>query len=88
MYKSLIIAIIYFSAIHTRCIAQSDSIQQRIILIGDAGELNFGREPVLDAAKKLIPLNDKTTVIYLGDNLYNFLPRLSLVCFEPASLTR
>lgn len=72
MYKSLIVAIICFSVTHTRCIAQSDSIQQRIVLVGDAGELNFGREPVVDAVKKLIPLDDKTTVIYLGDNLYNY----------------
>lgn len=72
MYKSLIVAIICFSAIHPSCMAQSDSIQQRIVLIGDAGELNFGRAPVIDAVKNLIPLNEKTTVIYLGDNLYNY----------------
>ncbi len=72
MYKSLMIAIICFSATHTCCIAQSDSIQQRIVLIGDAGELNFGRAPVVDAVRNLIPLNDKTTIIYLGDNLYNY----------------
>ncbi len=54
------------------CVAQSDSIQARIILIGDAGELNFGREPVIDAARDLIPMNEKTTVLYLGDNLYNY----------------
>ncbi|MDQ6763039.1 MAG: metallophosphoesterase, partial [Bacteroidota bacterium] len=72
MYKIIVIAIICFSATRTCCVAQSDSIQQRIILIGDAGELNFGREPVVDAVKKLIPLNDKTTIIYLGDNLYNY----------------
>ncbi|MEP6928133.1 MAG: BamA/TamA family outer membrane protein [Ginsengibacter sp.] len=52
--------------------AQADSIQARIILIGDAGELNYGREPVVDAARDLIPLNEKTTVLYLGDNLYNY----------------
>src|SRR5664279_1116841 len=53
------------------CWAQSDSIQARIILIGDAGELNFGRAPVVDAARNLIPLDSKTTVLYLGDNIYN-----------------
>ncbi|MEO6639436.1 MAG: metallophosphoesterase, partial [Ginsengibacter sp.] len=72
MYKCLIIAIVCFSATHTCCIAQTDSIQQRIVLIGDAGELNFGRAPVVDAVRNLIPLNEKTTIIYLGDNLYNY----------------
>ncbi len=43
----------------------------RIILIGDAGQLNYGREPVIDAVRDLIPLNNKTTVIYLGDNIYD-----------------
>ena len=47
-----------------------DSIQARIIIIGDAGQLNFGREPVIDAARDLIPLDEKTTVLYIGDNLY------------------
>ncbi len=53
------------------CVAQ-DSVQARIVLIGDAGELNFGRAPVVDAARDLIPMDEKTTVIYLGDNLYNY----------------
>ncbi|HEY5408873.1 MAG TPA: hypothetical protein VIJ92_17415 [Ginsengibacter sp.] len=51
--------------------AQSDSIQARIILIGDAGDLNYEREPVIDAARNLIPFDKKTTVIYLGDNIYD-----------------
>ncbi len=50
--------------------AQNDSIQARIVLIGDAGQLNFGRQPVVDAARNLIPLDEKTIVLYLGDNLY------------------
>ncbi|MEO8414515.1 MAG: BamA/TamA family outer membrane protein [Ginsengibacter sp.] len=53
------------------CQGQADSIQARIILIGDAGELNYGRAPVVDAARDLIPLDSKTTVLYLGDNIYN-----------------
>ncbi len=52
------------------CFSQKDSIQARIVLIGDAGQLNYGREPVIDAARDLIPMNNKTTVIYLGDNIY------------------
>src|SRR5690606_7061176 len=50
--------------------AQGDSLQARIVLIGDAGKLNFGRQPVVDAARNLVPFDSKTTVIYLGDNLY------------------
>ncbi|MDQ2720570.1 MAG: metallophosphoesterase [Bacteroidota bacterium] len=50
--------------------SQEDSIQARIILIGDGGQLNYGRQPVVDAARNLIPLDKKTTVLFLGDNLY------------------
>ncbi|MBL0234284.1 MAG: metallophosphoesterase [Chitinophagaceae bacterium] len=48
----------------------SDTITRRIILIGDAGQLTNGRHPVVDAARNLIPLDEKTTVLFLGDNLY------------------
>jgi len=47
-----------------------NSLTARIILIGDAGELTNGKHPVVDAARRLIPLDAKTTVLYLGDNLY------------------
>jgi Calcineurin-like phosphoesterase len=53
----------------------ADTISQRIVLIGDAGQLNNGWHPVANAVKRLIPLDKKTTIIYLGDNLYkNGLP--------------
>jgi hypothetical protein len=55
----------------TRVCAQ-DSLQARILLIGDAGELSQGKQPVLDAAKGNVPLDEKTTIIFLGDNLYNW----------------
>ena len=56
-------------------IAQEDTIAQRIVLIGDAGQLTNGKHPVVDAVRKLIPLDKKTTVLFLGDNLYkNGLP--------------
>jgi hypothetical protein len=46
-----------------------DSIRARIILIGDAGEIDEQQKMVIpDAAKHI--LKDKTTVIYLGDNIY------------------
>jgi len=50
--------------------AQEDTISQRIVLIGDAGQLTDGRHPVVDAVRSLIKLDKKTTVIFLGDNLY------------------
>jgi hypothetical protein len=52
------------------CFAQ-DSIDRRIILVGDAGSLVGGKAPVLDAIRNLVPLDNKTTVLYLGDNLYH-----------------
>ncbi len=56
------------------CVAQSqDTVQSRIILIGDAGAFvkgTNGRHPVTDAVKKFGKLDNKTTVVYLGDNLY------------------
>lgn len=46
-----------------------DSIISRIILIGDAGELDDPQKVVIpDAASRVLP--GKTTVIYLGDNIY------------------
>ena len=55
--------------------AQKDTISQRIVLIGDAGLLTNGRHPVVDAVRSLIPMDKKTTILYLGDNIYpNGLP--------------
>jgi len=48
--------------------AQTD-IAQRIILIGDAGEINHKQSTVIpDAADKVLP--GKTSVFFLGDNVY------------------
>ncbi len=56
--------------------SQDDTITQRIVFIGDAGQLNAqGLHPVVNAVKKLISLDKRTTVVYLGDNVYkNGLP--------------
>lgn len=48
----------------------ADTISQRIVLIGDAGQLTNGQHPVVQAVKRLVTLDSKTTVLYLGDNLY------------------
>lgn len=50
--------------------AQSDTILNRIVLIGDGGQLTKGKHPVADAVKKTIKLDEKTLVLFLGDNLY------------------
>ncbi|MCX6317216.1 MAG: metallophosphoesterase [Bacteroidetes bacterium] len=47
-----------------------DTISQRIVLIGDAGQLTNGKHPVVDAVRNMIPLDNKTTILFLGDNLY------------------
>ncbi|MCK7559310.1 metallophosphoesterase [Chitinophaga sedimenti] len=49
----------------------NDSVLQRIILIGDAGELQNGRNAVIDAVKQRIDLDKgNNTVLFLGDNIY------------------
>src|SRR5438128_469490 len=57
----------------TRCLAQTDSISQRIFLIGDAGELfgGNGTQPVIDWLQTHVDWNDhRNTAIFLGDNIY------------------
>ena len=72
--KKAFVSVFYFIAIfHSQSTAQTktpDSIQARIILIGDAGELKKGRHPVISGVKSSIHMDKKTTVVYLGDNLY------------------
>src|SRR5690606_28842809 len=46
-----------------------DSVVNRIILIGDAGEINFKQETIIPRAAEQI-LAGKTSVFYLGDNIY------------------
>ena len=51
--------------------SQADSVQTRVILVGDAGALVKGQASVLDAIKKTVKLDKKTVLVYLGDNLYD-----------------
>jgi hypothetical protein len=52
-------------------VAQQDTVVQRIILVGDAGQLKSGRQPELELIGQLYPLNDSNNaVVYLGDNIY------------------
>jgi Omp85 superfamily domain/Calcineurin-like phosphoesterase len=47
-----------------------DSLLSRIVLIGDGGQFTEGKHPVSEAVKRAIPLDSKTVVIFLGDNVY------------------
>lgn len=64
--KSFVLFGIYLFAI-TVCFAQS--IEKRIILIGDAGEINVEQSSLIHKAVALIK-KDSTTVFFLGDNIY------------------
>ncbi|HEY2347865.1 MAG TPA: metallophosphoesterase, partial [Puia sp.] len=46
-----------------------DSVLQRVIMIGDAGEIDKEQQAVIPAASNMI-IPGKTTVLYLGDNIY------------------
>jgi len=54
------------------CIAQIDTVSQRIFLVGDAGDFNKNnKHPVIDWLKNNVDWDDAiNTVIYLGDNIY------------------
>ena len=56
--------------LRAQVVVNNDSISATIVLIGDAGQLTNGRQPVVDGARKAVAMDKKTTVIYLGDNLY------------------
>ena len=48
-----------------------DSVRHRLILIGDAGRLRQGKNPVVDAVRARHDGNNpRTTLLYLGDNVY------------------
>ena len=64
---------------------QQDTLLSRIVLIGDGGELKNGRHPVADAVKRNIPMDAKTLVLYLGDNLYRIgLPDDAYIGYQQA----
>ena len=66
-------------------LAQSDTIMSRIVLIGDGGQLTKGKHLVADAVRRNIPLDEKTLVLYLGDNLYRIgLPDDAYIGYQDA----
>lgn len=51
--------------------AQQPVVQQRIFLVGDAGEFTNGKHPVCDWLKANVNWNDTNNILmYLGDNIY------------------
>lgn len=68
MRKCCLLSVIFFSGITV--LKAQDSLQATIVLIGDAGQLTNGKQPVVHGVQTHVPLNKNTTVIYLGDNLY------------------
>ncbi|HEY0177033.1 MAG TPA: metallophosphoesterase, partial [Pedobacter sp.] len=68
MIKNFTLLFLLLTGCTVLCHAQ-DSVKYRVIFIGDAGEMNPAqRESLQHAAKHVIP--GKTTVMYLGDNIY------------------
>lgn len=67
MFKKIIL--VAFLVLINLVVSAQEKIKYRVILIGDAGEMNpFQARALSNAAKQVIP--QKTTVIYLGDNVY------------------
>lgn len=61
--------LLFFLVITATFTRAQDSVQYRVIFIGDAGEMNAAqRESLKNAANHVI--KGKTTVMYLGDNIY------------------
>lgn len=66
MFKKLLLVFCFFSSLAAYA---QDSVKYRVILIGDAGEMNDGQKQSLyNAAKHVI--KGKTSTFYLGDNIY------------------
>lgn len=67
MIKSILI---FFIALFTCCTVRAqDSVVSRVIFIGDAGEIDDQQGNVLSKAAEQV-LAGKTTVMFLGDNIY------------------
>lgn len=90
----LTIAIGILLCINSICFAQNkfflrdDTIKQRIILVGDAGDpgsIVNGKAAVLDAIRRTVQMDNRTTVLFMGDNIYvNGLPCENDVCYAGA----
>ena len=67
----ILISIVCLSLVLQAQSVPADSVRHRVILIGDAGRLRGGKNPVVDAVSARYDLNNpRTTLLYLGDNVY------------------
>ena len=66
------IIILFAILLNLKGFSQPDSINQRVFLVGDAGELVGGSiHPVIDWLRAHVDWNDeKNTILFLGDNIY------------------
>jgi hypothetical protein len=75
------------SVAQTSGLSADSDIVHRIVVIGDAGDpgsIAKGKAIVIDAVRNTVPLDKKTIVLYVGDNLYvNGLPCVGDVCYLP-----
>src|ERR1051325_10425597 len=68
--KKIGLVIVCFFYLSLPVKAQQDTIVRRIVLVGDGGELKNEMHPVAQAIRKTVPMDKRTTVLFLGDNLY------------------
>jgi Calcineurin-like phosphoesterase len=68
MMRYYIIAVLFFISFITNA---QDSISHKIILIGDGGTLINGEHKVVKGAISNMKIDNNTTVIFLGDNVYD-----------------
>lgn len=67
--KEILFLLAFTISIHS--FAQTDSILQRLFLIGDAGVIKGKTHPVLDWLTRNVNWNDeKNVALFLGDNIY------------------
>lgn len=74
MNRIFCLGILFFffnSYVKAQKIQTPDSLQSRIVLIGDAGEFKKNKQPVILGIQSTIPFDEKTTILFLGDNVYN-----------------
>jgi len=71
MMRYKIVLLLLITLIPIAASAQQDTFAQRFILIGDGGALTAdGHHTVVEAVEKLMKLDERTTILFLGDNLY------------------
>lgn len=67
MKKTFVITSLF--VLYVQCLCAQNKVEQRIILIGDAGKINAAQKAILrDAISRSLP--GKTIAVFLGDNIY------------------